>query len=74
MYSKWYATGSLGVVRLVLALVVLALIPLAASLPAVASLALLTAVLAVLIGYETWRYYESREAIRHADHGPGEHA
>ena len=74
VYSKWCATGTLGVVRLVLALVVLALIPLAAILPAVVSLALLTAVLAVLIGYETWRYYESREAIRHADHGPGEHA
>ncbi|WP_068271785.1 low temperature requirement protein A [Aldersonia kunmingensis] len=70
VYSKWFATHELGIVRLVLAGVILALIPLAAALPAIASLALLTAVLGALIGYETWRYYEAREEIRHGHEHP----
>ena len=49
-------------------MLILALIPLAAALPAIAALALLTAVLVALIGYESWRYYESRDVIRHGEH------
>ncbi|MCX5043121.1 low temperature requirement protein A [Aldersonia sp. NBC_00410] len=70
VYSKWFATHELGIVRLVLAALIIALIPLAAALPAIASLALLVAVLVTLIGYETWRYYESRDEIRHGEHDP----
>ncbi|MBD0322483.1 MAG: low temperature requirement protein A [Aldersonia sp.] len=68
--SRWFATGSIGIVRLVLAAAILALVPLAPVLPAIAALGLLTTVLAGLIGYETWRYYDSREEIRHGEHGP----
>ncbi|MFC9994766.1 low temperature requirement protein A [Nocardia sp. NPDC127526] len=63
---KHYATGNLGVHRLVAALLLLVLIPLANVLPALAALGMLCAVLAALIGWETVRYRDPREEIRHA--------
>jgi len=52
--------------RLACAAVLLALVPVALEVPALASLALLLAALVVLIAYETRRYAEARERIGHA--------
>ena len=46
-----------------------ALVPVACALPALASLGLLAAVLVALIGYEVTVHAEARRAIRHAGHG-----
>jgi low temperature requirement protein LtrA len=57
--------------RLGLALVLLALIPLARELPAVASVGLVVALLWALIVYETRSYGERRAQTRHGDLTPG---
>ena len=51
--------------RLVTAVVLLALIPAAVELPALASVALVAAVLAGLIAYEALRFAEARDRVRH---------
>ena len=51
--------------RLLCAVVLLALLPLAVSLPALATLGMLAALLALLIAYEAIRYADARERIRH---------
>ena len=51
--------------RLVCAVVLLALLPAGATLPALVTLGILTALLVVLIAYEALRYAESRDRIRH---------
>jgi low temperature requirement protein LtrA len=51
--------------RLVCALVLLALLPAGAKLPALATLAILAAVLVALIAYEALRYAEVRDRVRH---------
>jgi low temperature requirement protein LtrA len=56
---------TLSVRRLVTAVVLLALLPVAVELPALAALGLATAVMCVLIAYETIRYAEARDRIRH---------
>jgi low temperature requirement protein LtrA len=56
---------TLSVRRLVTAVVLVALLPVAVELPALASLALVTAVMGALIAYETIRYAEARERVRH---------
>ncbi len=61
--------GSINVPRLVVALVLLALVPLVQPVPALMSLALLAVLLGGLVGYEVVRYHEAREAIRHREHG-----
>lgn len=58
--------GGLKVQRLVAALVLVLLIPLANVLPALAALGLVTFVLALLVLYETLRWYADRDQIRHA--------
>lgn len=65
---RHYATGIVLWPRLVSAVVLAALTPLASVLPAVAALGLLCAVLGVLITWETVRYAQPREAIRHGGH------
>jgi low temperature requirement protein LtrA len=59
--------------RLVLGLALLALVPAAVELPALAVLALITAVLCALIAYETISYGEGRDRVRHqlASEPPG---
>lgn len=66
---KQYATGNVTVPRLVTAGLLLALIPAACALPALASLGLLCGVLVLLIVWETMRYAQPRDEIRHAAHG-----
>jgi low temperature requirement protein LtrA len=51
--------------RLVCALLLLALLPAGAKLPALATLAILAAVLVALIAYEALRYAEVRDRVRH---------
>lgn len=63
---KHYATGTLSVHRLGTAILLLVLIPLAATLPALASLIMLCVVLAGLIVWETTRFASPRDEIRHA--------
>jgi low temperature requirement protein LtrA len=60
--------GSVNRPRLVVAIGLLALTPLAAALPALGSLALLAAVLVGMIGYEVVRYAEARAAVRRSSH------
>ena len=57
--------GSFNYPRLVAAAVLAALAPVATELPALGSLALVTATTCVLIAYEVVRYAEARERIRH---------
>jgi low temperature requirement protein LtrA len=57
--------GSLSTRRLVCAVLLLALIPVGAALPALAALGILAAVLAGLISYEVLRYAEMRDRVRH---------
>jgi low temperature requirement protein LtrA len=65
---KRFVTGSLNIERLVVVVVLLALIPVAAMLPALVSLAVLAVVLSALIGFETFRYAEQRRQVRGAAH------
>jgi low temperature requirement protein LtrA len=58
-------TGSLSVRRLLCAVFQLALLPLGAKLPALATLGILAAVLVALILYEALRYADVRERVRH---------
>jgi len=51
--------------RLVCALVLLALLPAGAALPAIATLGILAALLTALIAYEALRYAEVRDRVRH---------
>jgi low temperature requirement protein LtrA len=56
---------SLSTRRLVAAVVLLALVPAGATLPALATLGILAAVLVALIAYEVLRYADVRERVRH---------
>jgi hypothetical protein len=51
--------------RLACAVVLLALVPAAVRLPALATLGLLALLLALLIAYEALRYADQREHVRH---------
>ncbi|MFF0611621.1 low temperature requirement protein A [Nocardia tengchongensis] len=62
---RHYATGKVLVPRLVTAAVLLALIPLASALPALAALGILCAALLALIVFEVVRYAQPRDLIRH---------
>ncbi|MFE3053070.1 low temperature requirement protein A [Nocardia sp. NPDC059239] len=62
---RHYATGKVLVPRLVTAVVLLALIPLASAMPALAALGMLCAVLLALIVFEVVRYAQPRDLIRH---------
>jgi low temperature requirement protein LtrA len=56
---------SLSTRRLVVAVVLLALVPAGATLPALATLGILAAALVALIAYEVLRYADVRERVRH---------
>jgi low temperature requirement protein LtrA len=71
---KLRATHILNLHRLVVAVALVALVPLAARLPALAALLVLTGVSLGLVAFETMRFAEDRERIRHegAPHGSTE--
>ena len=56
--------------RLVTAVLLFALLPAATNIPALATLAIVTAILATVIAYETKRYGEGRGRVRHEDFAP----
>jgi hypothetical protein len=57
--------GTFNPHRFATALLLLALIPLADELPALATLGILAAVLTLLIAYEAIRFAEARDRVRH---------
>jgi low temperature requirement protein LtrA len=57
--------GSFNRPRLVAAAALVILAPAATELPALVSLALVAAVMCSLVAFETWRYAEARDRIRH---------
>jgi low temperature requirement protein LtrA len=62
---RWRNVHRFNGARLLCALAMLALIPAATELPALATLAIVTAALAALIAYETAHFAELRERLRH---------
>ena len=62
---RWRNIHRLSVQRIVTAAVLAALLPLAVELPSLATLAILAAVLAALVAYETHRFAELRDRLRH---------
>jgi low temperature requirement protein LtrA len=64
----WRCYGSVKTQRLVLAVLVLAVAPLVAPLPALASLAVLAGLLIALNVFESIRFAAARAEIRHAEH------
>jgi low temperature requirement protein LtrA len=62
---RWRNVHRFSVQRLVCAIVLVALVPLAMEIPALASLAILAVLLAALIAYENVRFAELRERLRH---------
>ena len=65
--SLWRSTGRIFRRRTLGAAVLLALIPAALNLPAVAALALVSTVCSLIVAYEAIRYREHRARIRHPD-------
>jgi low temperature requirement protein LtrA len=62
---------TLNTPRLITAVVVVALIPVAVAVPALVTVSVLAAILVALITFETIRFAEARDRIRHQlDHGP----
>jgi low temperature requirement protein LtrA len=57
--------GTLNPRRLACAILLVALLPLAVELPSLATLAILAAVLATLVGYEALRFAADRDRVRH---------
>jgi DMSO/TMAO reductase YedYZ heme-binding membrane subunit len=62
---RWRNIHRLSVQRLVTAALLVALVPLAVELPSLATLAILSAILAVLVAYETRHFAELRDRLRH---------
>jgi low temperature requirement protein LtrA len=65
---RWRNIHTLNRHRLAVAVIALALLPAALELPALATLAILAVLLSALIAYETSRFAEARERIRHQLH------
>jgi hypothetical protein len=61
-------TGNLSQARLGVVVLLLALTPLVALLPALLTLAVLAVILCALVGWETHHYAELRRGIRHGRH------
>jgi low temperature requirement protein LtrA len=68
---RWRHIRSVNRRRLALALLLLALLPLAVELPALATLAIVTSLLCALIAYDTISYGEGRRRVRHEEFAPG---
>jgi low temperature requirement protein LtrA len=68
---RWRNIHTLNRQRLLLAGVLLALLPVAVEIPALATLTIVTALLVVLIVFETRLYGEAREQVRHGTYTPG---
>jgi low temperature requirement protein LtrA len=62
---RWRNIHRVSAQRLVVAALLIALLPLAVELPSLATLAILAAVLSGLVAYETHRFAELRDRLRH---------
>jgi low temperature requirement protein LtrA len=62
---RWRNVHTLNTRRLGLAVLLVALVPLAVEIPALATVALLAALLVALVGIETHSYGEARDRLRH---------
>jgi low temperature requirement protein LtrA len=62
---RWRNVHRFSVQRLLTAVLLVALVPAAIELPALATLGILALLLAVLIAYETTRYADLRDRLRH---------
>jgi hypothetical protein len=62
---RWRNVHRFSTARLVCALVLIALVPVAENVPALATIGILVAVLGVLIAYEAVRFAELRDRLRH---------
>ena len=77
---RWRNVHRFSTQRLVTAVILAALIPLAVEIPSMATLSIATAVMTAMIVYELWRFREFRERLRHgtvpepapASTGPGD--
>ena len=56
--------------RLGLSVLLLALVPLGTTMPSLATLALVTALAGILVAYETTKYGEGRDRVRHGEFAP----
>ena len=65
---KHCMTGQLSIIRIAVAVLLVALAPLLALVPALVSLTVLAVVLMAMVGFETHRYREMRHALRHGEH------
>jgi low temperature requirement protein LtrA len=65
---KHFMTSKLSVLRIVVAVLLVALAPVMALVPALLSLAVLAVIVMVMVGIETHRYREMRHALRHGEH------
>jgi low temperature requirement protein LtrA len=65
---KLFMTGNLSMLRIVVAVLLLAVAPVMALVPALVSLAVLAVIVIALVGIETHRYRELRHAVRHGQH------
>jgi low temperature requirement protein LtrA len=65
---RWRNVNSLNRQRLVLAVLLVALLPLGAYVPALVALAVLAGLMVALITYEALTLAEARQALRHAGH------
>jgi low temperature requirement protein LtrA len=68
VWFKQFLVGSVNVARIGVAVLLVALTPVMALVPALVSLSVLTAVAMALVGWETHRFRELRHAIRHGEH------
>jgi len=65
---KWRTTHHLGISRLITAALCLLALPLLSKVPALGQLAVLAALLIGLVAFESVRFAQEREAIRHGNH------
>jgi low temperature requirement protein LtrA len=65
---KHCMTGQLSIIRIIVAVLLIAVAPLMALVPALVSLTVLAVVTMTMVGIETHRYREVRHAIRHGEH------
>lgn len=65
---KHCMTGQLSILRIVVAVLLIAVAPLMALVPALVSLTVLAVVTMAMVAIETHRYREVRHAIRHGEH------
>lgn len=66
-WFTWMVAREIKRERLAVVVVLLVLIPAVWTLPAIATLGVLALVLVAMIGWETYRYAEQRQRIRHAE-------